>query len=329
MNLDEFAFFNRQLAEMLRSGLPLEGALRQLSETLRDGALREELRSFEADLARGTPLAEAVGRRRFPELFVRLVRVGAQGGDLPGLLTLLADYYQRRHSLGARLQAVLVYPALVLAAAIALSLYFLWFHHHVLSRVAEDLLGQLWRPAGTPLLWLPVVWLVALGLTALGLGLWPATRRWLRWRLPAFREAHLAQLAAALHLLLARGGHLDEALALLAELEGSSPAGRELARWRQRLAAGAGRIEEFATPSRTFPRLFLWLVARAGSDLAGGFRRAAELYQQRAQHRIEMLLHAALPVAVLVLGLLILIQVSVSMNVVVQFLHAMMTPLTD
>lgn len=323
MKLDEFAFFNRQLAEMLRSGLPIEGALRQLAETLHDGTLREELRLLEADLARGTPLSEAVERRRFPELFVRLVRVGAQGHDLPGLLTLLADYYQRRHSLGTRLQAVLVYPALVLAGAIALSLFFLWFHHQVLTRVAEELLGQRWNPAITLLLWLPPVWLVAIGLMALGLGLWPASRRWLRWRLPAFREAHLAQLAAALHLLLARGGHLDDSLALLAELEGSSPAGRELTRWRQRLAAGAGRLEEFAAPCRTFPRLFLWLVARAGSDLAGGFRRAAELYQQRAQHRVEMLLYAALPVAVLFLGSLILIQLSVWTSVLKQFLDAM------
>lgn len=156
-----------------------------------------------------------------------------------------------------------------------------------------------------------------------GLGLWPATRRWLRWRLPGFREANLAQLAAALHLLLARGGHLDESLALLAELEGPSPAGRELVRWRQRLAAGAGRLEVFAAPSRTFPRLFVWLVTRAGSDLAGGFRRAAELYHQRAQHQAEMLLHAALPVAVLFLGLLILVQLSSSMVVVIQFLNAM------
>lgn len=92
-------------------------------------ALAERLFGRIKYLARGTPLSEAVGRRRFPELFVRLVRVGAQGHDLPGLLTLLADYYQRRHSLGTRLQAVLVYPALVLAGAIARSLFFLWFHH--------------------------------------------------------------------------------------------------------------------------------------------------------------------------------------------------------
>lgn len=146
-------------------------------------ALAERLFDRIKYLARGTPLSEAVGRRRFPELFVRLVRVGAQGHDLPGLLTLLADYYQRRHSLGTRLQAVLVYPALVLAGAIALSLFFLWFHHQVRTRVAAQLLGQMWNPAITPLLWLPPIWLVAIGLTALGLGLWPASRHWLHWRL--------------------------------------------------------------------------------------------------------------------------------------------------
>ncbi len=99
MNYDEFAFFNRQLAEMLRSGLPLEGALRQLVATMRAGARREEIQLLEADLAKGTPLGEALLRRKLPDFLVRLVRLGAEGNDLPGVLTMLGDYYQRRHAL--------------------------------------------------------------------------------------------------------------------------------------------------------------------------------------------------------------------------------------
>lgn len=322
MNLDEFAFFNRQLADMLRSGLPLEGALRQLAATMRDGRLREEIRQLEADLARGTPLPEALARRRFPDLFVRLVRLGTVGHDLPGLLTLLADYYQRRHALATRLQALVFYPVTVLVAASALSLFFVWFYHAILTAAAAELVDPDLAASPAPLLvWLPLLWLVGIGGLALTLGLLPAARRWLRWQLPGFREAHLAQLAAALHLLLARGSPLDEALALAAELEGASPAGRDLARWRQRLAAGEGRPGEFAAGSRAFPRLFVWLVSQAGSDLAGGFRRAAELYQNRARHRIELLLHAGLPVAVLILGVLILMQLSASLSVLLRFIN--------
>ena len=58
MKYDELAFFNQQLAAMLRDGMPLEGALRRLCEDMRAGPLRSELQALEAELAKGTPMAE-------------------------------------------------------------------------------------------------------------------------------------------------------------------------------------------------------------------------------------------------------------------------------
>lgn len=324
MNHDEFAFCNRQLAEMLRSGIPLEGALRQLSATLHAGALREELTQLEADLARGTPLRDALPRRKFPEFFSRMMLVGAQGHDLPGLLTMLADYYQRRHALWVRLQALLVYPAIVLAAATGLSLFLIWLYRNVLYVASVELVGEGRLPLGLPvMLWLPLIWLAGLGLFGLAALSWPGLRHWLRWKLPGFKESNVAQFASAMHLLLARGGNLDESLELVRGLEAGSPAGRELALWRERLAAGQGQFAEFAAGPTVFPRLFVWLVSQGGADLAAAFRRAADLYQQRARHQVEMLLYAALPVAVILLGALILMQLSASLTLIVTVLNAL------
>ena len=86
MKTDEFAFFNQQLAAMLRDGIPLEGALRRLSQEMRAGALRNELQALEADLARGTPMADALAPRQLPELYKRMILVGVKSGDLPGAL---------------------------------------------------------------------------------------------------------------------------------------------------------------------------------------------------------------------------------------------------
>lgn len=61
-------------------------------------------------------------RRKLPDFFVRLVRLGAEGNDLPGVLTMLGNYYQRRHALWMRLKALRVYPAIVLGAARSASL---------------------------------------------------------------------------------------------------------------------------------------------------------------------------------------------------------------
>jgi type II secretory pathway component PulF len=324
MNLDELAFFNRQLAEMLRSGIPLEGALRQLAATMRAGAFREEIRLLEADLARGTPLREALSRRQLPPLFIRLVALGALGDDLPGLLTLLADYYQRRHALWLRLRALMVYPAIVLAAALGLSLLLIWLYRTILGGATGDLLGMASQPAAVPLmLWLPPVWFLAAALLlALALAM-PSWRNWLRWRLPGFKESNVAQFSGAMHLLLSRGANLAESVELMRGVEAGTPAGRELVDWRERIAAGQGKFAESGDRRSVFPRLFLWLVNESGENLAKGFQRAAAIYHQRAQHQMDMLLYAALPVAVLVLGAMILVQLSSSLCLIVSLLNAL------
>src|SRR2546423_3091174 len=121
MKLDEFAFLNQQLAGMLRAGIPLEGSLRQLSATMRRGDLRREVELLERDLAAGVPLSEAIGRRELPDLYVRLLQAGVTGGDLPGVLILLADYYNRLAGVTSRLKGLSVYPFIVLVAAIGVS----------------------------------------------------------------------------------------------------------------------------------------------------------------------------------------------------------------
>ena len=67
MNLDELTFANRQLADMLKSGVPLEGSLHHLCSTMNRGKLRSELQAFEQDLTRGKPLNEALETRKLPE----------------------------------------------------------------------------------------------------------------------------------------------------------------------------------------------------------------------------------------------------------------------
>lgn len=316
MKLDELAFANQQLAAMLEAGLPLEGALRQLCATMRRGALRAELKQLEADLAQGMPLDQALGARRLPEFYVAMLRAGAASHNLPGVLMLLADYYQQVHSVWTRLKGLMVYPSLVLATSllftVALALLFtsLLGDENGLQNTLlfGDESGQR-LPVLLALTWVPVV-VAGLGTLAVGLGLGvPRLRHWLRWRLPAFREASLAQFASAFAMMLQQGCQPREALALLERLERGQPIGTDLARWQERLAAGQTRFPEMAAQARVVPPLFIWLVASAGEDWVRGLRAAAELYRRRAEQHIEVALYAALPVAVLGLGVMILVQV--------------------
>jgi hypothetical protein len=131
MKLDEFAFFNQQLAAMLRDGIPLEGALRRLCQEMRAGSLRTELQALEADLAKGTPMADALKGRQLPELYKRMIMVGVKSGDLSGALTMLADYLQRQSSLWTRLKGLMIYPCIVLFAAFFIGLLFVLYPRHV------------------------------------------------------------------------------------------------------------------------------------------------------------------------------------------------------
>jgi type IV pilus assembly protein PilC len=303
MKLDEFAFVNQQLASMLQDGIPLEGALRQLCSTMQRGKLRSELEALSADLAAGKPLREALAARRFPAFYVYMLRVGAESNDLPGVLTLLADYYQRLNTIWVRLKGLMVYPAIVLGFALVLSVLVTIGYYRFLLDVVSEMLGGEPFPAITFVgLWGPFVIMAFVGLLSVGVLATPALRQWLRWRLPAFREASLSQMAAAMAVMLKGGCTLDNALGLLQRLEGRTSAGDELGRWQARLAGGHAGLAEITAGSRLFPDTFLWLIANARENPAAGFARAAQIYQARAVNRVDMLLYSALPASILFLG---------------------------
>lgn len=308
MKTDEFAFFNQQLAAMLRDGIPLEGALQKLCAEMQDASLRNELQLLAADLSRGTPLRDAIAQRKLPELYQCLLAVGAQSNDLPGVLTLLADHYQRRYTIWTKLKGMLTYPFIVLIACLLLSLLVAYLLEKVVWPAMSSLTDQL-PPAVHISLWLPPVVLTLLLILAASTLLIPAARQFLRWRIPSFRESSLAQIASALALLIRNGVPLDHALGLVERMESGTRAGDEISNWRRRLASGHAKFSEMAEPGRAFPPLFIWLVAHGREDLGAGFQRAAEIYQSRANHRADLLLYSALPCSVLALGVLIVMQV--------------------
>lgn len=309
MKWDEFAFVNQQLAAMLRTGIPLEGALEQLCRTMASGQLRGELDTLRADLAAGTPLKDALARRKLPELYVGMIRAGAAGNDLPGVLTLLADYYRQLDSLWSRLKGVMVYPLIVLVASLALAGFLTVVATGIKASLFGDVLGGTAIPvAVSAMIWAPFVFLAFLTLAVAMVLALPGVRARLAWRVPPFREAQLARLASAMGILLRGGCTLDESLALLEQLEQGTPVRKLLAEWRRQLAAGETKSVPINHSGDGLPGMFLWAMENGDEDLARGFARTAELYRARAAYRSELVLYGALPVAVLALGLLIVGQ---------------------
>jgi type II secretory pathway component PulF len=331
MNHEQLSFFNQQLAAMLKSGLPLESSLKQLSASMSRGPLREEIQKLEVDLEQGVPLEEALGKRRLPELYVAMLRAGLKGNDLPGVLTLAADYYGHLHRTWSRLKGLLVYPGIVLVTSFLVAAFLaIVFTRMVAETGAAFSNFSLTRGPSLPVLlfqvWLPVV---LLGLTTVVFALVLSIRQMrsrARWKLPGFREASLSQLASTLALMLEQGVSFDAALAVAEQNENAPNVRRELALWRQRLASGGRRFADIAQPGLLAPPLFTWLVTGAGENLACGFRRAAETYDARARYRIELALYAALPVAVLLVAAIVGLEMTPLVRGFMQFMNAMTTP---
>jgi len=317
MKYDEFAFFNQQLAAMLRDGIPLEGALRRLCQEMRRGQLRDELQTLEADLAKGVPMADALKPRQLPELYKRMILVGVKSGDLPGALTMLADYFQRQNNVWTRLKSMMTYPLIVMFVACLISTVLAFIWTHVIGPSMENVFGGMGKtlPAATYFAFstLQVIWIfpVVLGvlfLFAASVIFLPGLRGKYLWRLPAFKEATISRIAASLTLLLKSGVNLPDAIGLVEQLETSTAATADLKRWQGKLAAGTAKFSEVATGNRLIPPLFVWVVASAGEDLTAGFNRAAEIYHSRAIYRTEVALYSVLPIASLFLGAVVLSQ---------------------
>jgi type II secretory pathway component PulF len=319
MKYDEFAFFNQQLAAMLRDGIPLEGALRRLCQEMRRGKLRDELQTLEADLANGVPMADALKPRQLPELYKRMILVGVKSGDLPGALTMLADYFQRQNNVWTRLKSMMTYPLIVMfvACLISTALAFIWTC--TIAPSMKEVFGGMGirLPGATQFafatlqsIWVFPVVLGVLFVLMVSIVFLPAMRGKFLWRLPAFKEATVSRIASALTLLLKNGVNLPDAIGLVEQLETSTAAAADLQQWRQKLAAGVKKFSEVAAANRMIPPLFVWVVASAGEDLTAGFNRAAEIYHSRALYRTEVALYSVLPIASLFLGAVVLSQAS-------------------
>ena len=118
------ALTTRQLATLVASGMPLDQALAAVAEQADHPGAARVLVAIREQVGAGESLAGALSRfpRTFSELYRGLVAVGAESGQLGGVLSRLADYLEARQALRQKFTAALIYPALVTVIALAVIL---------------------------------------------------------------------------------------------------------------------------------------------------------------------------------------------------------------
>ncbi|HEX4365536.1 MAG TPA: type II secretion system F family protein, partial [Rhodopila sp.] len=116
----EVTNLTRELAIMLEAGQDMDRALRFLVETApsaRVGRVVDEIRQAIRD---GSSLAAALTRhsQSFSRLYIGLVRAGEAGGTLAATLERLANLLERERGLAATVQSAMIYPTILVVAAI-------------------------------------------------------------------------------------------------------------------------------------------------------------------------------------------------------------------
>jgi general secretion pathway protein F len=112
----EVAVFTRQMATLLKAGIPLAEALGALSEQSDNKKFEVVLTEIRQKVNEGSSLADTLSQHAeiFPELYTNMVRSGEAAGNLDSVLARLADFLDAQHALRSKVSGALTYPLIMM-----------------------------------------------------------------------------------------------------------------------------------------------------------------------------------------------------------------------
>ncbi|MEA5125860.1 type II secretion system F family protein [Xanthomonas floridensis] len=119
----DIAFFSRQMATMMKSGVPIVGALEIIGSGHKNPRMRKMVEQIRNDIEGGSSLYESISKHpvQFDELYRNLVKAGEGAGVLETVLETVATYKENIEALKGKIKKALFYPAMVMAVAILVS----------------------------------------------------------------------------------------------------------------------------------------------------------------------------------------------------------------
>jgi general secretion pathway protein F len=318
----EAAAMMRELATMLTAGQDLDRAFRYLLETAPNNRVRNVAAQLHNVIRDGGLLADAMARapRGFTRLHIALVRAGEASGQLAPTLARLADLLERQQRLAASVTSALIYPSLLIVAAIGAITLLLTEVLPQFVPLFEQSGAKL--PASTQTLiaignfvtsdglyiLLGVALLVLLvraGLRAPRIRL--ATDR-IMLHVPIvgglLREIIAARFTRVLGTLLVNGVSLIAALAIVRDAVGNRAAAAAVDRAAARARAGGGLALPLAE-ARVFPvrTTHLLRLGEENAELGPVALRAADVHEERTRITLERLVALLVPAITIIMGL--------------------------
>ncbi len=123
----DISFFTRQVATMLKAGVPLIQGLEIVATGVEKDALKKLIFDIRDSVNGGQDLATSMGKHPlyFDDLYCSLVAAGEQSGSLETMLDRIATYKEKLESLKAKIKKALTYPTAVLAVGLLVSVILL------------------------------------------------------------------------------------------------------------------------------------------------------------------------------------------------------------
>ena len=324
----DLALITRQLATLVRAGLPLEETLQAAAQQTEKSRLKSMLLAVRARVMEGHTLATGLRdySHVFPELYRTTVSAGEQSGHLDVVLERLADYTETRQQMQSKIQLALFYPALLTLVAIAVVIGLMTY---VVPQVV-----QVFENIGQELPWLTrsliavsdmlrnygILMLLGIGLAAAGIG-WVLRkegprRRFHRFllRLPLIgrleRGINAGRFARTFSIVTASGVPVLEGLRIASEVMSNVPMREAVEDATRKVREGAS-IHAALDKSGYFPPMTVHLIA--SGEASGKLEEMLERAAVNQEREIETLIAAVMglfePVLILVMGALVLIIV--------------------
>ncbi|MBS2040958.1 type II secretion system F family protein [bacterium] len=298
------ANFSRQLATLLHNGIPLLKGVETLSFQPEYPHFGVVIEAVGQEISQGEKFSAALSHhpRTFSNVFVTMVQVGEETGNLDQCLDLISEWIDREDRVRRRLMAAFTYPLSVLLVATILSLLLFTLVLPTFSKIFREmnvslpLLTQVVMGV-TALLCNPYFWVVALFFTIFAyrtwVGIWQSPRQsrlffLILLKLPGvgetLRHGALTRYCSASHALLKSGIDLIKTTRMAGQASASPVLDHDSKRLSKSIQAGQGLADSLGESADFYSSTLIQMV-RAGEEAS----LLPEMYQRVSTfHELEM-----------------------------------------
>ncbi|HDS1653782.1 TPA: type II secretion system F family protein [Stenotrophomonas maltophilia] len=321
----DIAFFSRQMATMMKSGVPIVSALEIIGSGHKNPRMKKMVESVRADIEGGSSLHEAISKHpvQFDELYRNLVRAGEGAGVLETVLDTVATYKENMEALKGKIKKALFYPAMVVVVAFVVSAILLMFVVPQFEEVFQSFGAEL--PAFTQMivaasrLMLSWWWLLLIILVGGSVGLLMAYKRSpsmqhsfdrLILKVPVIGQlmhnSSIARFARTTAVTFKAGVPLVEALGIVAGATGNKVYEESVLRMRDDVSVGYP-VNMAMKQTNLFPHMVIQMtgIGEEAGALDAMLFKVAEYYEQEVNNTVDALSSLLEPLIMVFIGTIV------------------------